>query len=167
MRRGCPLEQALRYKRFDDASQILKLAEKCLAELNHCYALRVAGLRPGDHIVVKTVLPGFDPDPRRFIVLDVLWRKGDQLNYEIQQLTKGGTVHRGRYPHGLWPSDRVSIEYSDHPLAPDAKGLADYRRRASKDLLEAVLEKGDLSLFLPKTPSSAAPGHRYPFWERH
>ena len=76
IRKGCPLELALRCRRFDDASQLLKLGEKCLAELNHCYALRVAAFRPGDQILVKTTMPGFDPDPRRFIVLDVLWRKG-------------------------------------------------------------------------------------------
>ena len=167
IRRGCPLEQALRYKRFEDASQIPKLAEKCLAELNHCYALRVAGLRPGDHITAKTVLPGFDPRPCRYLVLDVLWSKGDQYHYEVQELTKAGTVHRGRYPTWLSPSNRVSIEYSDQLLATDAKSLADYRRRASKDLLEAVLEKGDLSLFLPEPPNPVGPGAQpYPFWRR-
>jgi hypothetical protein len=168
IRKGCPLELALRCRRFDDASQILKLAEKCLAELNHCYALRVAGLRPGDHITVRVVVPGFDPRPVRYLVLDVLWRKGDHYCYQVQELTKVGAAHRGRYPHWLSPSDRVSIEYSDQPLAQEAKGLADYRRRASKELLEAVLEKGDLSLFLPEPPPSAGPaGHQYPFWQRH
>jgi hypothetical protein len=146
---------------------MLKLAEKCLAELNHCYALRVAGLRPGDHITVRVVVPGFDPRPCRYLVLDVLWSKGDQYHYEVQELTKAGTVHRGRYPTWLSPSNSVSIEYSDQSLATDAKGLADYRRRASKDLLEAVLEKGDLSPFLPKPPPlvGSVP-QQYSFWRR-
>jgi hypothetical protein len=167
IRRGCPLELALRCKRFDDANEILKLAEKCLAELNHCYVLRLAALRPGDHIVVKIVLPGFDPSPRRYIVLDALWSKGDQYHYEVQELTKSGKVHGRRYSHGLWPSDRVSIEYCDQQLAPDAQALADGRRRGSKDLIVAVLEEGDLSLFLPEPPATAGPVPKaYPFWRR-
>jgi len=166
IRKGCPLEQSLRYKRFEDASQVLKLAEKCLAELNHCYALRLAAFRPGDHILVKITMPGFDPRPCRYIILDVVWSKGDQYHYEVQELTKAGAAHRGRYPHWLTHSDRVSMEYSDQPLAPEAKWLADDRRHASKELLEAVLEKGDLSLFLPEPSTPAVPAPRHPFW-RH
>src|SRR5271168_2042271 len=65
IRKGCPLERGLRYKRYDDAYEALRLGEKCLAELNHCYAQRVAGFRPGDHILVTIVLPGFNADPQR------------------------------------------------------------------------------------------------------
>jgi hypothetical protein len=165
IRKGCPLEQRLRHRRFEDATQILKLAEECLAELNHCYALRLAAFRPGDQILVKITMSGFDPRPCRCIILDVVWNKGDQYHYEVQELTKAGAVHRGRYPHWLSPSNRVSIEYSDQPLAPQAKCLANDRRRARKDLLEAILEKGDLSLFLPEPPTPAGPApQQYPFW---
>ena len=138
-----------------------------MAELNHCYVLRLAGLRPGDHILVRTAVPGFDPRPTRYLVLDVLWSKGDQYHYEVQELTKSGKVHGRRYSHGLWPSDRVSIDYCDQPLAQEAKWLADGWRRSSKDLLDAVLEKGDLSLFLPEQPATTGPAPQpYPFWRR-
>ena len=91
----------------------------------------------------------------------------DQYHYEVQELTKSGKVHGRRYSHGLWPSDRVSIDYCDQPLAQEAKWLADGWRRSSKDLLDAVLEKGDLSLFLPEQPATTGPAPQpYPFWRR-
>src|SRR5688500_17264447 len=54
IRKGCPLEHQLRHRRFEEAAELVKLGEKCLDEMNHCYALRLAAFRPGDQLLVKT-----------------------------------------------------------------------------------------------------------------
>lgn len=166
IRKGCPLERALRHQRFNDASQLLRLGEQCLAELNHCYALRIAPHRPGDQVLVTTTMQGFDPDPRRYLVLDVEWRRGDSYIYEVHELTKSGTLHKGRYPHPLCPSSRLSIEHCDDLLADETRLRADSARRSTSALLETVLEKGDLSAFLPNTAAQANDHRPYPFWLR-
>ena len=168
IRKGCPFERALRHRRFEEASELLKLAEKCLAELNHCYALRIAAFRPGDQILVTTTVRGFEPDPRRYLILDVEWSKGDGYSYVVDQLTKAGAVHKRRYPHWVWPNTRVSIELSDLPLAEDTKWIAEGKKAAWKRHLEDALEKGDLSMFAPPTPPppAAVATRSYPFWAR-
>ena len=110
VRRGCPFERHLRYKRLDDANELLKLGKKCLDEINRCYALRLAPFSPGDQLVVKTTIPGLPPDPRRYLLLNVEWRRRDEYIYEAHELTKTGTLHKGRYPGALCPSSRISIE---------------------------------------------------------
>ena len=168
IRKGCPFEHALRHRRFEDASQLLKLAEQCLAEINHCYALRMAAFRPGDQILVKLAMRGLAPDPRRYLILDVHWWKRDSHSYEAHELTKGGTLHKGRYPGPLFPSSRVSIEKCDDPLPKDTQWTADSARRKAYDFLETVLQKGDLSLFAPPKSSITHPvvAKPYPFWRR-
>lgn len=170
IRRGCPLQLQLKHKRFSDAYELLQIGERCLKELNHCYALRIAGFRPGDHILVTIVIKGFAPSPHRYIVQDVVWKKGDGYYYEVQELTKSGAPHRGRYPTWLSPSNRVSIEYCDQPLGKEGTWLADRSRSAAKQLLKEVLETGDISQFLPKPPpqhaSAPASARQYPFWLR-
>ena len=145
---------------------MLSIAEKALEEINHCYVLRIAGFRPGDHLLVITTMRGSDPSPRRYIVLDVVWSKGDSYYYEVQELTRSGAPHKGRHPTWISPSNRISIEYCKDSLSREAQSLADGRREDAKALLEAVLEEGDLSLFQPK-PEAANGQHsqrQYPFW---
>jgi len=96
---------------------------------------------------------GFPPDPRRYLVLDVEWRKRDECAYVVHELTKSGALHKGRYSTWLSPSNRVSIEYCDEPLPDETRWRAESARRASAALLEAVLEKGELSMLLPKPPA--------------
>jgi len=138
MRRGCPMQLQLKHKRFTGVYELLQLGEHCLKELNHCHALRIAGFRPGDHILVTTILKGFDPSPRRYIVTDVVWHKGDS-----------------------------SMEYCNLPLDREATVLANSCRASAKRLLEDVLEKGDLARFQPRSTVTRVPETRqYPFWLR-
>ena len=167
IRRGCPLERNLRYQRFTDAYELLQLAEKSLKELDHCYVLRIAGFRPGAHVLVTTTLKGFPPSPRRYIVLDVIWAKGDRYYYEAQELTKTGAPHRGRYPTWLSPSNRISIEYCEEPLSVEATTLANARVATSKWLLDSVLQKGEPALRKEKsTVQQVTQSRQYPFWLR-
>jgi len=168
IRKGCPFELALRQRRLEDANELLKLGEKCLAEVNHCYALRLAPFQPGDQIVVTTKIRGLSPEPRRYLVLDVEWRKRDDFIYEVHELTKGGTLHKGRYPTPLFPSNRISIEKCEEPLPEETKLRACAARTAAKQLMETALQSGDLSIFLTQA-SSRLPGLRKadtPFWLR-
>jgi hypothetical protein len=167
IRKGCPFERALRYRRFEAAVELLEVGKKCVAEINHCYALRLAAFRPGDHLLVETTLRGFPPDPRRYLVLDVEWRKRDEYTYVVHELTKSGALHKGRYSTWLSPSNRVSIEYCDEPLPDETRWRGESARRAAVALLEAVLENGELSMFPPKLPAPSPPvERRYPFWTR-
>jgi hypothetical protein len=167
IRKGCPFEHQLRHRRFENANDLLKLAEKCLEEINHCYALRLAAFQPGDQLLVKTTLRGFPPNPRRYLVLDVTWRKGDSYSYEVHELTKSGALHTGRYAYGLWPSDRISIERCDDPLTDETHRRIESQRTATAELFNSVLEKGDLSMFLPRSPAPpVVVERRYPFWTR-
>jgi hypothetical protein len=167
-RRGCPYERSLRHRRFEDASLLLKLVEACLKDLNHCYALRIAGFRPGAHVLVTTVMKGYPPAPRRYIISDVIWGKRDSYYYEVQELTKAGDPHGRRYPTWMSPSNRISIEYCNEPLGKAGEQLAASSRTRAKYLLENVLAKGDLSPFLPKPPPDRTlPERQYPFWLRH
>ena len=166
IRKGCPLEHQLRHRRFEGTAELLKLAEKCLEELNHCYALRLAAFRPGDQLLVKTTICGFPPDPRRYLVLDVRWAKRDSYWYEVHELTKAGMLHKGRYPHMLCPSSRVSIERCDEPLPEETRRQAEWARRASVAFLETTLKKGDLAKFLLKSPAPSRAERPYPFWVR-
>ena len=115
-RRTCPFGQQLRSRRFNDASRLLKLAELALAELRHQQALSLAPFQPGDQIRVRTTVKGFDPDPRRYLVLDLEWEKGDNYTYVVHELTKHGRLHGRRYPTWVCPSNRISIEPCTEPL---------------------------------------------------
>jgi len=132
---------------LDDANELLKLGKKCLDEINRCYALRLAPFSPGDQLVVKTTIPGLPPDPRRYLLLNVEWRRRDEYIYEAHELTKTGTLHKGRYPGALCPSSRISIEKCDQTLPEETRLRADSARRAAAELLEAVLNRGDLAIF--------------------
>ena len=110
-------------------------------------------------------MSGFAPDPRRYLVLDVEWRKRDEYIYVVQELTKTGMPHKGRYQTWLCPSPKVSIELCDEPLPEETRARGEGRRRAMKELCEAILENGNLALFLPKPPQGSAPSRpHYPFW---
>lgn len=167
IRRGCPFEHSLRYRRFDDARKLLELAEKCLKEINHCYALRLAAFQPGTQIVVTTTMRGFEPRPTRYLVRDVEWRKGDEYHYVVHELTKTGTLHKGRYPHWVSPSSRIAIEQCDEQLPKETQWEADARRGAAKALLETVLQQGDLAMFQAARETAIPEVTRpYPFWSR-
>ena len=163
----CPLEQRLRQKRVDDARLLLELAQQCYAEVKHCYALRVAGFQPGDHVLVTWRHPDFPQEPRRFLVVDVQWSKGDSYCYEVHELTQTGTLDKRRGSHPLRPSNLVSIQYCDEPLPKETQLHAEIVRNDAKQLIDAVLEKGDLSMFLPKSPTSQTPAAQTnSFWQR-
>ena len=165
IRKGCPFEHSLRYHRFDEARKLLELAEKCLKEVNHCYALRLAAFQPGAQIVVTITMRGFEPRPTRYLILDVEWSKGDEYHYVVHEITKTGTLHKGRYPHWVSPSNRIAIELCDEPLPEETRWRAQARRDATKALFEAVLQRGDLAMFeLPKPHPAPAPRPQYPFW---
>lgn len=169
IRKGCPFEHRLRSRRFDDAIELVKLAEKCLAEINHCYALRLAAFRPGDQMIVRTVMRGYEPRATRYLVLDVEWGKRDEYHYVVHELTKAGELHKGRYASWVWPSNRISIELCDAPLGDDARRYAEGRRRAANELFDAVLQQGDISMFAPPPPkaSPSPPSRPFPFWLRN
>ncbi|MCZ7563777.1 MAG: hypothetical protein M5U08_08180 [Burkholderiales bacterium] len=107
-RRDCPFARELQYLRFKQASHLLKLTEACLAELRHQRALSLAPFQPGDPIRVCTTMKGHKPDPRRYLVFDVEWRKGDNYIYVVHELTKRGSLHKRRWRTWLCPSSWIS-----------------------------------------------------------
>lgn len=74
-RRMCPLEKQMRIRRFEEAREFLKFGEAGMFALNHAYAINQAAFKPGDRIVCTTTMSGYEPKPRRFLVLDVQWMK--------------------------------------------------------------------------------------------
>lgn len=146
-RRTCPFEVELRYRRFQDAARLLKLTELCLAELRHQRALRLAPFQPGDQIRVSTTIKGYEPDPRRYLVLDVEWRKGDACIYVVHELTKIGRLHRGRYRTWVHPSSNISIEPCSDALDKETVWRAASEREGAKERRSDALERGKLELF--------------------
>lgn len=146
-RRDCPFERELRYLRFKDASRLLKLTELCLAELRHQRAFSLAPFRPGDQVHVRTTMKGHEPNPRRYLVFDVEWRKGDNYIYVVHELTKRGSLHKGRWRTWLCPSSWIAIESCSEPLDSETVQYAEGARERAKVRRAGVLEKGKLDLF--------------------
>lgn len=146
-RRVCPYEIHLRGRRFDDASRLLKLAELCLGELRHQRAIFLAPFRPGDQIRVSVTMKGYEPTPRRYLVMDVLWRKGDTYTYVVHEITKVGALHRGRYETWMSPSNRILIEACTEPLDQQTASTAASVRRNAQACRTEAIEQGRLELF--------------------
>jgi len=106
-------------------------------------------------------------DPRRYLVLDVEWSKHDAYVYEVHELTKAGTLHKGRYATPLSPSRNISVELCEEPLPEETRRRAESARRTAGGRLEAVLQTGDLAMFAPtKRPAPPPAQRRYSFWAR-
>ena len=146
-RRVCPYEVHLRGRRFDDASRLLKLAESCLGELRHQRAVFLAPFRPGDQFRVSVTMKGYEPAPRNYLVMDVLWRKGDSYTYVVHEVTKGGALHRGRHETWVSPSNRISIETCAEPLDQQTASTATSAGRNAEASRAEALEHGRLDLF--------------------
>jgi len=162
-----PIEQHLRYHRFEEASAQLKLGESCLGALNHLYALRLAAYTPGDQVLVTTEMDGSPPDPRRYVIVDVEWRKRDTFIYVVWRVNKDGSLHRRSYPGWLCPSNLIRIEKCLEPLSKETERFCESTRKETKALFEDILANGDLSQFLPKPASQhqhVPVNQPYPFW---
>jgi len=146
-RRVCPYEIHLRGRRFDDASRLLKLAELCLGELRHQRAIFLAPFRPGDQIRVSVTMKGYDPAPRKYLVMDVEWSKGDNYSYVVHEVTKGGALHRGRHETWVSPSNRILIEACLEPLDQQTASTAASARRNTEACRAEAVEQGRLELF--------------------
>lgn len=146
-RRVCPYEIHLRGRRFDDASRLLKLAELCLGELRHQRAIFLAPFRPGDQIRVSVTMKGYEPTPRRYLVMDVLWRKGDTYTYVVHEITKAGALHRGRHETWMSPSNRILIEVSAEPLDQQTASTAASVRQNAQACRTEAIEQGRLEAF--------------------
>jgi hypothetical protein len=146
-RRVCPYEVHLRGHRFDDASRLLKLAELCLGELRHQRAIFLAPFRPGDQFRISVTMKGYDPAPRKYLVMDVEWRKGDSYTYVVHEVTKAGALHRGRHETWISPSNRILIEACMEPLDQQTASTAVNARRNTEACRADAVEHGRLDEF--------------------
>jgi len=146
-RHACPFASELQYLRFKDASRLLKLAELCLAELRHQRALTLAPFKPGDQIRVHVTMPGYTRAPTRYLVLDAEWRKRDDYIYAAHELTKRGSLHKGRWRTSVCPSNLIWIEPCTEPLDEETTRYAAGAREGAKVRRAEALEQGKLALF--------------------
>ena len=146
-RRVCPYEIQLRDRRCDDASRLLKLTELSLGELRHQRAIYLAPFRPGDQIRVSVTMKGYEPAPRRYLVMDVLWWKGDSYTYVVHEITKAGALHRGRHETWMSPSNRILIEACAEPLDQETESTAASVRRNTQAYRAEAIQQGRLEVF--------------------
>lgn len=143
-RRVTPFVERLRSQRIDYAWELRDAGEECLRQLRKARALYIAEWRPGDQIIVETVIAGYDSNPRRYVVTDVDWSKPDSYHYDVWQLTKAGRFYERGGQTWVFPSDRISITRCNEPLPEETEWqCASYRSRGEQ-FLEEVRDRGNI-----------------------
>jgi hypothetical protein len=160
-RRVAPFVRQLRYRRSSAAWELLAVAEECLRQLRQARALSIAEWRPGDQIIVQTVVKGSGPDPRRYVVTDVDWSKPDSYYYDVWQLTKAGRFYERGGQTWVYPSDRKCIARCKDVLSDEMqRKCASYRSGADR-FLEDVRDRGDLDHIVKSVQEKRARGLFY------
>lgn len=143
-RRVTRFVQELRYRRRSNAWELLAVAEECLRQLRQARALSIAEWRPGDQIIVQTLVKGFNPDPRRYVVTDVDWSKPDSYHYDVWQLTKAGRFYERGGHTWVYPSDRISITRCKEALSEEMRRKCAGYRSGAEQFLVDVRDRGDI-----------------------
>ena len=66
-----PFESALRWKRYQDASDLQLIAEACLHDLRKAQVMRLAPFQPGDQVIATRAVTGFEATEYRYGIWDV------------------------------------------------------------------------------------------------
>jgi type I site-specific restriction endonuclease len=160
-RRVTPFVQELRYRRSSSAWELLAVAEECLRQLRQARALSIAEWRPGDQIIVQTVVKGFDPDLRRYVVTDVDWSKPDSYHYDVWQLTKARRFYERGGQTWVYPSDRIYITRCKDALSEEMQRKCASYRSSAEQFLEDVRDRGDIDHIVKSVQERRARGLFY------
>ena len=148
-RRDCPFEVSLKSRQLDSAREAVALAEACLTELRRQEAMFYAPFKPGDRVVVEYIDKGTLQTRGPYLITDIEPGKKTGYTYQVVELTKTGTIHKRRWPHSLFPNDRIEIRKSEQPVADEAEWDATYYRECARFSRELSFQRGQLDLFEP------------------
>ena len=146
-RRMCrPFESSLRWKRYQDATDLQMIAEACLHDLRKAQAMRFAPFHPGDQVIATLTLKGFTPTETRYGIWDVEPSKRSSYSYEAVRITKAGTLSKRMSIQPLM-TDRFSLHRCQAPLHKDTAFTLQWRRDLCDRFLEQTVHTGSLETF--------------------
>ncbi len=148
-RRDCPFEVRLKSRQLDATREAVALAEACLTELRRQEAMFYAPFKPGDRVVVEYTDKGTLQTRGPYLITDIEPSKKSGYTYQVVELTKAGAIHKRRWPHTLFPTDRINIHQSEQKVNGDAEWEATYYRECAKFSRELSFQRGQLDLFEP------------------
>lgn len=141
-----PLESALRWKRYQDATDLEMIAEACLHDLRKAYAMRLAPFKPGEQVIATLAVKGFPATETRYCIWDVEPRSKGLYTYESIRITKAGVLSKRLNIETLW-ADRFSLRACDEPLAGEAAATLKWRRDVYEQFLEKTVNVGSIDHF--------------------
>ena len=139
-----PLESSLRWRRYQDATDLLKIAEACLHDLQKVQALRLAPFSPGDQVVATfTAMAGRPQMEARYGIWDIEPGPHESYSYEVVEITKTGALFKRLSIQRVWP-ERVSLRLCDEALVKESRSTLSWRREVSATFIQQTTNVASL-----------------------
>ena len=141
-----PFESSLRWRRYQDATDLQMIAEACLHDLRKAQAFRLAPFHPGDQVIATLALKDFTATETRYGIWDIEPNEGSSYSYEAVRITKSGALSKRLDIQPLLV-DRFSFRTCDAPLQKDSVTTLEWRREVCDRFLAQTINTGSLDAF--------------------